>query len=100
MGIPLLDNARYLVIVKRGEAPLLLALGHFMELVDNVEVIWDRRVGERRSEPGADDGAGRGPDRPQEDSPGQERRGPDRRQGGLQGQVLALLLQRPGEHAA
>ncbi len=79
MGIPLLDDARYLVIVKRGEAPLLLALGHFMELVDNVEVIWDRRTGDRRS--------GQAPI----DS---ERRGPDRRQGGLQGQTLALLLQR------
>lgn len=84
MGIPLLDDARYLVIVKRGEAPLLLALGHFMELVDNVEVIWDRRVGDRRSEQSPVDS---------------ERRGPDRRQGGLQGQVLALLLQRGAGHA-
>ena len=85
MGIPLLDDARYLVIVKRGEAPLLLALGHFTELVDNVEVIWDRRGGDRRSEQTPVDS---------------ERRGPDRRQGRLQGHVLALLLQRGAGNAA
>jgi hypothetical protein len=46
--IPVLGEGRYVLIVKRGETALLLALSHFLEAIDNVNVIWDRRVSERR----------------------------------------------------
>ncbi len=78
MSVPLLDDAHYLVIVKRGEAPLLLALAHFLESVSNVEVIWDRRIRDRRSAQVPVD---------------EERRVSEQRHASLTSPVLALLAQ-------
>lgn len=64
-NFPVLGEGRYLLIVKRGETSLLLALSHFLESVDNVDVIWDRRVHDRRLDHAV---------------PETERRGADRRQ--------------------
>lgn len=52
MNFPLLAAGNYVIVVKRGEAPLFLALAHFLESADNVDLMWDRRVADRRSGPG------------------------------------------------
>ena len=80
MGVPFLEHESYLVVVKRGEGPLFLALQHFLESVKHVDVIWDRRRAERRTGQKLVE---------------QERRGPDRRQANVQGPVLAHLVKHP-----
>jgi len=75
MNAPVLADGRYLVVVRRGETPLLFSLAHVLECAENVEVIQDRRVGERRSR--------------QEAIPA-DRRMADRRRTGM-GTALALL---------
>jgi hypothetical protein len=75
MNAPVLADGRYVVVVRRGETPLLFSLAHVLEGAENVEVIQDRRVGERRSR--------------QEVTP-TDRRITDRRHNGM-GTALALL---------
>jgi hypothetical protein len=77
MNAPLLPDGRYIVVVRRGDASLLFGLGTCLECTDNVDVIQDRRVRERRSGNGQVD---------------QERRVEDRRQT-IMGAALALLVQ-------
>jgi hypothetical protein len=80
MNAPLLADGRYLLVVRRGDASLLFGLGHCLECAENVDVIQDRRVGERRSGKSEVD---------------QEHRAVDRRQTTM-GPALALLAQRDG----
>ncbi len=75
MKAPLLADGRYIVVVRRGDASLLFGLGSCLECTDNVDVIQDRRVRERRAGKGEVD---------------QERRVADRRQTTM-GAALALL---------
>jgi len=49
MKAPLLPDGRYILVVRRGDASLLFGLGTCLECTDNVDVIQDRRVGDRRS---------------------------------------------------
>jgi hypothetical protein len=77
MSVPLLGQESYLVVVRRGEGPLFLALQRFLEPLPHVDVIWDRRRADRR--------AG-------EASIEQERRGADRRLTNVEGPVLAHLV--------
>jgi hypothetical protein len=72
MSVPFLEREKYLVVVKRGEGPLFLALQHFLESYPNVDVIWDRRR----------------PDRRADEAPVPV----ERRQAGVQGPVLAHLV--------
>jgi len=78
MNFPLLAVGSYVIVVKRGEAPLFLALAHFLETADNVDLIWDRRVADRRSGPR---------------STGKDGRITERRQTSM-GPALALVVQR------
>jgi len=75
MNAPVLADGRYLVVVRRGEAPLLFSLAHVLECAENVEVIQDRRLGARRS---------------RQEVVRTDRRVADRRQTGL-GKALAFL---------
>jgi hypothetical protein len=75
LNAPVLADGRYLVVVRRGESPLLFSLAHVLECAENVNVIQDRRVGERRS---------------RQEAVSAERRARDRRQTGL-GKALAFL---------
>src|SRR5262249_10867611 len=75
MNAPLLGDGRYLLVVRRGDAALQFTLGHCLECTDNIDVIPDRRVGERRSAKGVVD---------------QERRAVERRHTTM-GPALALL---------
>jgi hypothetical protein len=49
MNAPSLTDGRYLVVVRRGDPTLLFGLGHCLEYAQNVEIIQDRRLGDRRS---------------------------------------------------
>ena len=82
MNAPLLGDGRYLLVVRRGDAALQFALGHCLECTDNVDVIQDRRLGERRSVKGDAD-------------PG--RRAAERRRTTM-GPALALLAPVTGGH--
>jgi hypothetical protein len=73
------EDAEYLVVVRRGATDVFLALKARLEVPGQTQVIWDRRVGERR--------VSRSP-------VGEDRRGPDRRQTNLTRNVIALLLAR------
>ena len=75
MNAPMLADGRYLVVVRRGETPLLFSLAHVLECAENVEVIQDRRVGERRL---------------RQEVVAQDRRAAERRQTGM-GKTLAFL---------
>jgi hypothetical protein len=75
MNAPVLADGRYLVVVKRGETPLMFSLAHVLECAENVDVIQDRRVGERRS---------------RQEVVAADRRTADRRQCGM-GKSLAIL---------
>jgi hypothetical protein len=77
MAVPLLDDTHYLVVVKREEESLRLGLMNLLERVPNVDVISDRRVGDRRLAP----------------TPVEvERRETERRLTSLTGPWLALLV--------
>ncbi len=77
MKAPLLPDGRYLIVVRRGDPPLLFGLGTCLECTDNVEAIQDRRVGDRCSGTGAVQG---------------ERRMADRRRT-VMGSALAVLVE-------
>jgi hypothetical protein len=78
MSFRFLGDGQYLVIVKRGKTALFFMLAHFVECVNNVEVIWDRRVRDRRSE---------------QTPPDSERRATDRRQCHVMERVAAFLVE-------
>ena len=48
MGEPLSEEARYVLVVGRGRENLYLALKGRLEDPGQVQVVWDRRVRERR----------------------------------------------------
>jgi hypothetical protein len=80
MTDPVSEDARYVVIVQQGQAELFLSLKDRLEAPDLAQVIWDRRAGQRRREPGA---------------VGDDRRSGDRRSTDLLGRVVALLVASP-----
>jgi hypothetical protein len=84
MNFPLLAVGSYMIIVKRGEAPLFLALAHFLESADNVDLIWDRRIADRPRDPGNGAGDGR----------------PTERRRTTMGPALALIVQHDRDGAA
>ena len=75
------EDVEYLMIVRRGEASIFRSLKARLEAPGQLQVIWDRRVGERRT---------------QAEATSSERRQQDRRQTNLIGNLVAFLVAEPG----
>jgi hypothetical protein len=75
------EDDEYLMIVRRGETSLFRSLKVQLEAPGQLQVIWDRRVGERRT---------------QAEATSSERRHQDRRQTNLIGNLVAFLVAEPG----
>jgi hypothetical protein len=75
------EDVEYLMIVRHGETAVFRSLKGRLEAPGQLQVIWDRRAGERRTlAGGSSDG----------------RRRQDRRQTNLIGNLVAFLLAEPG----
>jgi hypothetical protein len=75
------QDVEYLMVVRHGEVGVFRSLKGRLEAPGQLQVIWDRRAGERRTV------AGGIPD---------ERRRQDRRRTNLIGNLVAFLLAEPG----
>jgi hypothetical protein len=80
MSDPISEDAQYLLIVQHGRDDVFLSLKDRIEAPGQLQVMWDRRVGERRKA---------------ESSAHSEHRAGDRRHANLLGNVLAILLAAP-----
>jgi uncharacterized protein (DUF58 family) len=76
------EDVEYLMIVRRGEAGIFRSLKARLEAPGQLQVFWDRRVAERRT---------------QAEATPSERRQQDRRQTNLIGNLVAFLVAEPGD---
>ena len=88
MSEPVSEDARYLMIVRQGQPEVYLALKERLEDPGQVQVVWDRRAGDRRVRERRTD-----PIR----AASTDRRDSDRRRTGRIAGAIAFLLARPPE---